>query len=77
MEEKLSLADRFGITVTYIHPNQKEYLAIVNSLVKQRGIDIPEDELQRRALQWAMSYNGRSPRTARQFADSLETDKGK
>jgi len=75
MEEKLSLADRFGITVTYIHPNQREYLAIVTELVKQRGIEIPEEELQKRALQWAMSYNGRSPRTARQFVDSLEVDK--
>lgn len=74
LEEKLSLADRFGITVTYIHPNQKEYLSIVNTLASQRGLDIPGEELERRALQWAMSYNGRSPRTARQFIDSLEAE---
>ena len=72
LEEKLSLSDRFGITVTYIHPNQREYIAIVKTLATQRGIEIPEEELERRALQWAMSYNGRSPRTARQFIDSLE-----
>jgi len=75
LEEKLSLADRFGITVTYIHPNQKEYLSIVEALALQRDLNLPDEELQRRALQWAMSYNGRSPRTARQFIDSLEGER--
>ncbi|MDD7795438.1 ATP-binding protein [Clostridium sp. 'White wine YQ'] len=72
MEEKLSLADRFGITVTFISPNQKEYLEIVEEMVKERKILIPEDELRIKAIQWEMSYNGRSPRTAKQFVDWLE-----
>jgi Predicted ATPase (AAA+ superfamily) len=72
MEEKLSLADRFGITVTFTSPNQKEYLEIVEEMVKERKISIQEDELHRKAVQWEMSYNGRSPRTAKQFVDWLE-----
>ncbi len=71
MQEKLSLSDRFGITVTFISPTQKEYLEIVDSLAKARGIE-PTEEIHKRAIQWEMSYNGRSPRTARQFVDWLE-----
>lgn len=71
MQEKLSLSDRFGITVTFISPTQKEYLEIVDSLAKVRGIE-PTEEIHKRAIQWEMSYNGRSPRTARQFVDWLE-----
>lgn len=106
MQETLSLADRFGITVTFSAPDQAHYLAIVRALMSgaepaqadgeppragrgaaggdmlpdlTRAADasaeagagpaIPWDELERGALQWALLYNGRSPRTARQYVD--------
>lgn len=72
MEEKLSLADRFGITVTFISPNQKEFLNIVDGIVKNRNISIDEEYLHREALKWERSHNGRSPRTATQFIDWLQ-----
>jgi len=72
MQEKLSLADRFGITVTFAAPDQKRYLAIVEKMARERGIDIPVEELHQRALKWEMSFNARSARTARQFVDFLE-----
>lgn len=71
LEEKLSLADRFGIIVTYPSPTQQEYLVIVDEIAKKRGIEITE-ELHRLALQWEMNYNGRSARTAKQFVDWYE-----
>ena len=71
LEEKLSLADRFGIVVTYPSPTQQEYLAIVDEIAKKRGIEITE-KLHRLALQWEMNYNGRSARTAKQFVDWYE-----
>lgn len=77
LQEKLSLADRFGITVTFSTPDQKKYLEIVEGLVKQRNLDIDRETLHREAIQWEMSYNGRSPRTARQFVDWLEGKRGK
>ncbi len=77
LQEKLSLADRFGITVTFTSPAQSEYLAIVEGLAKQAGIDIPREELHRQALQWELRYNGRSGRTARQFVDWLAGEKKK
>jgi predicted AAA+ superfamily ATPase len=72
MEEKLSLADRFGIRVTFTGPDQERYLHIVRALAERRGIALAQDELDRRALTWAQRQRGRSGRTARQFIDALE-----
>lgn len=72
MEEKLSLADRFGITVTFPSPDQEGYLNIVQGLAAQRGLQVDPSELRRQALRWEMMHNGRSGRTARQFIDYLE-----
>lgn len=72
MQEKLSLADRFGIYVVYSSPDQKRYLNIVRGIAAQRDLQIDKERLEREALQWALRYNGRSARTARQFVDWLE-----
>lgn len=72
IQEKLSLSDRFGITVTFLSPDQNKYLNIVEGMVKNRGLVIDKEELKKEALQWEMKYNGRSPRTAKQFVDWLE-----
>ncbi len=76
IQEKLSLADRFGITVVFSAPNQDEYLEIIKGLVKNRDIDIDREELKEKALEWERRHNGRSPRTARQFVDYLEGNVG-
>ncbi|GAB6174580.1 ATP-binding protein [Paradesulfitobacterium aromaticivorans] len=71
MEEKLSLADRFGITVTFPAPAQEDYLRIVEGLALQRKLDINPADLRQLALRWEMWHNGRSGRSARQFIDHL------
>jgi len=76
MQEKLSFADRFGITVVYTAPNQTQFLEIVTAMAAQRGLKLDTDVLKQKALQWEMRYNGRSPRTARQFIDYLEGQHG-
>jgi uncharacterized protein len=73
-EEKLSLAARFGLRVTFPTPDQQRYLVIVTGLVSQRGIEIPEEELIERAMLWDRWHAGRSGRTARQFVDELEAE---
>jgi len=73
-EEKLSLAARFGLRVTFPTPDQQRYLVIVTGLVSQRGIVIPEEELIERAILWDRWHAGRSGRTARQFVDELEAE---
>jgi predicted AAA+ superfamily ATPase len=72
VQEKLSLADRFGITVIFAAPDQERYLEIVSSIAEQRSIQMTNKDLQREALRWAARHNGLSPRTARQFIDWLE-----
>jgi predicted AAA+ superfamily ATPase len=75
-QEKLSLSDRFGITLTFVAPDQDRYLAIVEALATARALPVPPDELRRRALAWAVRHKGRSGRTARQFVDFLAGEQG-
>jgi predicted AAA+ superfamily ATPase len=72
MQERLSLAARFGLRVTFPIPDQQRYLGIVIGLAHQRGIKISEGELTERAILWDRWHAGRSGRTARQFVDELE-----
>lgn len=72
MNEKLSLADRFGITITYPKPTPKEYINIVAGIAKDRGINISDEELKAQAMRWELKQKGMSGRTAKQFVNHLE-----
>lgn len=72
MEEKLSLVNRFGVTINYSKPSQKEYFNIVIELAHRQGIDMPDDELCRDANKWELSHGGISGRTAQQFINYLD-----
>src|SRR5215212_7686035 len=74
MQEKRSLSARFGLRVTFPTPDQRQYLEIVAGLACQRGIAMPEEELNERAILWERWHAGRSGRTARQFVDELEAE---
>ncbi len=67
MEEKLSLVNRFGVTISYSKPSQKEYFHIVTELAKRNGITMDEAELCAEANKWELSHGGISGRTAQQF----------
>ena len=71
IQEKLSLADRFGLTIIFPTPSQAEYLEIVYALAAQHHLEIDRQHLTTLALRWAAWQNGRSARTARQFVESL------
>lgn len=71
MEEKLSLVHRFGVTISYSKPNQKEYFHIVTSLARKQGLRMSEEELCREANKWELSHGGISGRTAQQFINYL------
>jgi predicted AAA+ superfamily ATPase len=70
-EEKLSLSDRFGLTLTFLAPTQERYLAIVDGMAQRRGVELLTEELHGRALAWATQRGGRSGRVAKQFMDHL------
>ena len=67
MEEKLSLVHRFGVTINYSKPSQKEYFNIVIELARKAGITMSEEELKAEANKWELSHGGISGRTAQQF----------
>ena len=71
MEEKLSLVNRFGVTINYSKPSQKEYFEIVFELAHKAGIKMGEDELKLEANKWELSHGGISGRTAQQFINHL------
>lgn len=71
MEEKLSLVNRFGVTINYSKPSQKEYFHIVTELAKKAGITMTEKELCAEANKWELSHGGISGRTAQQFINYL------
>lgn len=69
--EKLSLSDRFGITLAFYAMSQETYLAVVRHLAAAAGLLPEPDELEREALYWASGRGARSGRVARQFIDDL------
>ncbi|MBS6560173.1 MAG: ATP-binding protein, partial [Clostridiales bacterium] len=72
MQEKLSLVSRFGITINYSKPTQKEYYEIVVELAKKYPtITLSEEELCAEANKWELSHGGISGRTAQQFINYL------
>lgn len=71
VQEKLSLSDRFGLTIGFTKPLQKEYYEIVRYLAKQHNINMPDDELTLQANQWGLKHGGISGRVARQFINHL------
>ncbi|MEW6064559.1 MAG: DUF815 domain-containing protein [Bacillota bacterium] len=50
MQEKLSLADRFGLKITFLAPDKEAFLNIVRELAAQEGIKIDPGTLERLAL---------------------------
>ena len=72
MQEKLSLVARFGVTINYSKPSQKEYYQIVTTLAKRYPeITLSEEELCAEANKWELSHGGISGRTAQQFINYI------
>lgn len=71
VEEKVSLSDRFGLWLGFHGCSQEQYLAMVRGYVAYHGLAIADGELQRDALEWAMTRGGRSGRVASQYIQDL------
>jgi predicted AAA+ superfamily ATPase len=71
VEEKVSLSDRFGLWLGFHRCSQDEYLAMVKGYCGHFGIKLPEDELEREALEWSTTRGSRSGRVAWQFTQEL------
>lgn len=71
IQEQLSLFDRFGLVITYIAPEKREYLSILEQILSDRGIAYNRETVFAAAERYALKKGGRSPRAAKQFADMV------
>ncbi len=69
IEDKLSLADRFGLVLGFFKPDQDTYLRIVEQYAARAGLATAPERLRAEALRFATRRGNRSGRTARQFVD--------
>lgn len=69
LEEKLALADRFGLVLGFYACDQATYLEIVEHWLSQAGIHPLDDAARAAALRYSLERGGRSGRIARQFAN--------
>ena len=70
MQEMLSLAERFGISLFFPSPDPKEYFEIIRVLLERRGIEMTED-IRKEAVRWEMRNGGKSGRGAKQFVGAF------
>ena len=73
MEEKLSLASRFGISINFNAPTKREFEQIVLTLAERHGILMDETKLLSMANTWEVRHGGFSGRVAQQFIHYLES----
>ena len=72
IEEKLSLASRFGVSINYNAPSPKEFREIVRTLARRNGIEMEEGKLMALANTWEVRHGGFSGRVAQQFVQYLQ-----
>lgn len=67
IEEATSLADRFGLWLSFYSFDQEAYLAAVKSWLEEAGLPLDE-KAKAAALRWAQRRGSRNGRVASQFA---------
>ena len=70
-QELMSLAARFGLTVTFQQPDKERFDTILLELARQYGVQMPSDQLFIKGEAFALRAGGRSPRVAKQFIEML------
>lgn len=76
IEEKLSLADRFGVQIYYGKPTVEEFHHIVEVLAIKEKVKVDSDVLHSEANKWEVRHGGVSGRSARQFIDYIKGTEG-
>lgn len=72
VQEKLSLAYRFGVTIYYGAPSPKEFKEIVLGLKANMGVNLDDETLLAEANKWELSHGGLSGRCAHQFIEYIK-----
>ncbi|GAA0770602.1 ATP-binding protein [Roseibium denhamense] len=77
VEEKVSLSDRFGLWLGFHKCSQDDYLEMVLGYAAHYALELPEDEMRAKALEWSTTRGSRSGRVAFQFIQDLAGRLGK
>ena len=67
VDDRLALADRFGLSLGFHNCTQDDYLAIIAGYAAHYGLDCDEAD----ALEWSKRRGGRSGRVAWQYVNEL------
>ncbi len=71
VEEKVSLSDRFGLSIGFHHCDQATFLGMVDGYAAARGLAAEREWLHAAANEWSVTRGARSGRVAAQFIDDL------
>jgi len=77
VEEKVSLSDRFGLWLGFHNADQDTFFAMIAGYARRYGLDVPEDQLRREAVEWSVTRGSRSGRVAWQYVQDLAGRLGK
>jgi predicted AAA+ superfamily ATPase len=77
IEEKVSLSDRFGLWLGFHNCDQPTFLSMVRGYCDAYGLEIDDEMLTARAIEWAQTRGARSGRVAIQFVRALAGEMGK
>lgn len=77
VEEKVSLSDRFGLWLGFHNSDQDTFLAMVRGYADYYDLDLDDETLRARAIEWAATRGSRSGRVAIQLIRTLAGEQGK
>jgi predicted AAA+ superfamily ATPase len=77
IEEKVSLSDRFGLWLGFHNCDQPTFLAMIRGYCDAYGLEIGDEELNAKAIEWSQTRGARSGRVAIQFVRNLAGEMGK
>ncbi|WEK06327.1 MAG: ATP-binding protein [Candidatus Devosia phytovorans] len=77
IEEKVSLSDRFGLWLGFHNCDQPTFLTMVRTYADHYGLDLDDEALRARAIEWSATRGARSGRVAIQLVRTLAGELGK
>ena len=77
VEEKVSLSDRFGLWLGFHNCDKPTCLTMVRAYADHYGLDIDDETLRARAIEWSATRGARSGRVAIQLVRTLAGELGK
>jgi predicted AAA+ superfamily ATPase len=77
IEEKVSLSDRFGLWLGFHNCDQPTFLGMIRGYCDAYGLEIDDEALNARAIEWSQTRGARSGRVAIQFVRALAGEMGK